>query len=117
MKDIQLFFQLRIEASSVTLVDTFMNRSDSRMDFKGPISLFNCSFLNCARPKTWKIFVNLREIGKAKEKLENFEKENWQISEKIGKFEGKCRKISNGDQKIAENLRKNWKSFENNWKV
>ena len=55
MKDIQLFFQLRIEASSVTLVDTFMNRSDSQMDFKGPVSLFNCSFLNCARPKNWKI--------------------------------------------------------------
>ena len=62
-------------------------------------------------------FVNLREIGKFKEKLENFEKENWQISEKIGKSEGKCQKISNGDQKIAENLRKNWKSLEKNWKV
>ena len=63
-------------------------------------------------------FVNLREIGKFKEKLENFGKEkNWQIWEKIGKCEGKCQKISNGDQKIAENLRKNWKSFENNWKV
>ena len=74
------FFQLRIEASSVTLVHTFTTRSDSQMDFKGPISLFNCSVLNCARAKNWKIFVNLREIGKSKEKWANFE------TKKTGKF-------------------------------
>ena len=49
----------------------------------------------------------------------------------MGKFEGKCQKISNGDQKIAENLRTNWKVlkkktgkleekleyFEKHWKI